>query len=170
PGGGQPPPDRRHCTVDLASGGNVRCHHTFTEVIAYATGGRIADAPHSAAAAMADAEFHRRLNALPHAKSRSAGQKAGVVLSVEFEHDQYNGRSTTFFADHGCDGDADVDSVLPAITRWWIDTIISFQTYVECQANHFEHSNYGGARTGPLDSTRNIGPTMNDRTSSIQWS
>jgi hypothetical protein len=164
PAGAAPTQDQ-HCAVDLSAGGRVTCYRTFTEAIAKATGGRITDAPRAAAAT--DADLTRRLNALARTKTPSAAQKADVVWGIEYEHDGYSGSSITSYNSRSCD--ENLSGGWDSLPSRWNDRITSFRTYAGCEANHYEHSNYGGSQTGYLGSTSNIGEAMNDRTSSIWW-
>ncbi|RKS79016.1 hypothetical protein BZB76_0454 [Actinomadura pelletieri DSM 43383] len=165
--GGQTPANDRHCVLHLTSGGTVSCYRTFTEAIADATGGQITNAPRNVAAAVADTEFDRRLNALGQSEHRAADLDA--VISIEFEDANYGGRSNVIEADGVCDDNDDIEYSAPTLPEDWNDTITSFKTYVQCQVNHYQHPDYQGTRTGWLEDTPNIGSIMNDRTSSIQW-
>ncbi|GAA4239727.1 hypothetical protein GCM10022254_61100 [Actinomadura meridiana] len=151
-----------HCVLHTAAGGTMSCYRTFTEAIADATGGRVANAPRDVAAAMADTGLDRRLNALGQAHR-------DAVVGIEYEDMDYGGASTIVEADGGCDDDDGIEVSAPYFEEFWNDRITSFKTYVQCQANHYQHIDYEGTRTGWLEDTANIGPVMNDRTSSIQW-
>jgi len=171
PGPGAQP----HCVIHLEEHGKKTCHQTFREMIADATGGHITDAPQSAAAAESDRRFNARLNSTSHGKNRAPStlQDNLVVLSIEYEHAGFGGRSNAFTGTHPCTvTTSDLDFSIADIhtTIGLGDTISSFQTFSGCFVNHFEHGNFGGIQTGYQPTQTAIGAAMNDLSSSLQWS
>lgn len=160
-GAAQGPAGGRNCVVHMADNNRLNCFDTFTAAIADATGGRIVDAPRDARSALADSGLDRRLNALP-------GTATEIVIGIEYDNDQYKGQERIYTGGTGCDNDDEVEWKVDSLGSF-NDMITSFRTYADCQANHFEHIDFGGSSTGWLDSTSYIGAAMNDQSSSIQW-
>lgn len=98
----------------------------------------------------------------------------GSVLGVEYEHGGFGGATLIFLSPKtGCTGPTnDVDDLLDSMPSGWDNLISSYRTFGSpiCFANHFENSFEGGAQTGFTGTNSFIGDTMNDRTSSIEWS
>ncbi|MEV7007763.1 hypothetical protein [Streptosporangium sp. NPDC051022] len=170
---GQTPPAGKPCvthlTTDPSTNGRVSCYDTFTEAIADATGGRITDAPRDGASAVADPAFGRRINALAQANGRPAAQASEFVIGIEYVHANYDGGYLIFAAGAPCDDDNEVEWRLPYLDSGFNDKISSFESYSDCEANHYEHFEYGGSSTGWRGHTSYIGSAMNDQTSSIEW-
>ncbi|GAA4239728.1 hypothetical protein GCM10022254_61110 [Actinomadura meridiana] len=160
-GAGRAPAGGDDCVVHVADNARVNCFDTFTKAIADATGGRIVDAPRDGRSALADSGLGRRLDALPEAGP-------GIVIGIEYDNAEYDGQYRIYSSGSGCDNDDDVEWKVDSLGSF-NDMITSFRNYADCQANHFEHIDFGGASTGWLDSTSNIGEAMNDQSSSIQW-
>ncbi|WUI02816.1 beta/gamma crystallin family protein [Spirillospora sp. NBC_00431] len=163
------PSTGRNCVINLAAGGAVTCYETFTAAIAAATGGKITGAPRDAHSAASNPAFKRRIEAIAQAKGQSARQEAETVIGFEYQHSKFRGRVWTVRTSHGCDRDNGVEwEVKSLYDNWWNDRISSFETFANCQANHYENAGGRGVDHGYRNSTRHMG-AMNDQTSSIRW-
>jgi hypothetical protein len=168
----------QHCVVSLIDR-DVRCYSDFRQAIAAATAGRITDAPHDVADAVADKSFESRVNAPVGPMSDGSMAPLEFILSIEYEHRYRGGNggfSATFTADSGCieDGQRDFELAdIRDIDPWWNDRISSFQGYNTCDVNHYEHSSFNsrdpsGDSTGPKRFMDSMGD-MNDETTSLTW-
>lgn len=175
------PPTGRHCVVKAARPGlsdpaGETCYRTFTEAVAAATGGRIADAPADSTVAFHDRDLQKRLNATTGNRKHpvTAGRAATgyVLIGIEYEHIGLGGRSRLFYADAPCTTTTDdADWGFADLRRTdFNDTISSFLTYNNCWVDHYEHIWYGGDHTGYQPSQYYVGDWMNDRTSALIWS
>lgn len=185
----------RHCVASLDKSDAVatECFVTFRSAIAYATDGRIIDAPTNVTAAAENQKFLGRLFAPQEASSTgetttqtektTASEESGdfstqnhnntisgccTVLSVEYEHAQYQGNTLTFRASSGCDNDPAPEWRTPNVGADWNDEISSFIASGRCTEAHFEHDFYNGRATGRQAADRNMGG-FNDLTTSILW-
>ncbi|MFF4415609.1 hypothetical protein ACFYY8_24010 [Streptosporangium sp. NPDC001559] len=151
---------------------NTSCYDTFTEAVAFATGGRITDAPNDTAAAMADPGLTRRINALSqNSSARPTVAEEPNVISIEYEHDKYSGRSYTFMGNGtGCGRDHDITYQVSSLSGVGMNEMISsYIAYDRCFVKHYEHDNFSGKSTDWLFWNLYIEGYMNDRTSSIKW-
>jgi hypothetical protein len=160
-----------HCVSDVTGATPTTCYATFREAIRRATGGRIADAPASAPAAMRDKAFEARINAVAAQTSRSGLAASDTIISIQYTQRDYLGLDQVWTASKGCP-DNNLDDVDWAIddVDWTEDLISSFHGYANCWVKHYENRNQGGAST-PFQYARTyIGAALDDRTSSIEWS
>jgi len=178
----------QHCVVKLTAyssePGVAKCFHTFPEAISFATGGRLVDVPLSPAEAVDDPAFaaHLAAGANGGPVDDPKPKEVNVVLSIEYEHINFNagafGSSNTFVGDKLCDAATDIPEYaqpdlrnsLPQLPNGANDLISSFRTYSNCNANHYEHVDFGGAATGYWTTRDYIGDDWNDKASSISWS
>ncbi|MEV8322234.1 hypothetical protein [Kitasatospora sp. NPDC056731] len=118
----------RHCVVN-AQGGQAQCFGTYREAIGYATGGRVADAPPTAAEAARDSAFAEELNS-------PAGLSDLVVLGTIYQDFFFGGQSVTFTGPHACyNGNAaDYSFDIPAPLQ---DHVYSVRPYANCWFNLF---------------------------------
>jgi hypothetical protein len=153
-----------HCVVSLATG-DMQCFPTFRLAIAYATGGRITDAPEAESAADIDSAFVARVDALV-----PDGRADDVLIGTAWWDRDFGGRSVNFTATSGCDANADRDWLDNYVGDDWNDKISSMHSYSNCWMTGHEDSMLRG-RT--VTSGRSSGvPHMNhmsDRVSSLDW-
>lgn len=176
-----------HCVVSLDPGSStpaaMACYRTFTEAIAAATNGVVADAP-AALSESNKASVFSKIEAANRANSDEV--RPQLVISVEYEGGSYGGAwSITFEGPASCtastsdiDYQADLPEYYPGTTiRIW-DAISSFQTFSNCWVDHYYLQGFGLPRTGYYGSQPSM-PTMSigggpfsgdNNTRSIRWS
>jgi hypothetical protein len=174
----------RHCVS--APDGQATCYASFTEAIAAATGGAIADAPADARDALDDASFTERINALAHAKPTARDLGFGgpalnfgsAVIGIVYKDAGYGGNTWVFTQPYGCNGDGAADFSVgnlndrPYSDYGFNDAISSFHSYSGCRTVLFEHWYFQGAASNggvPLYDLGYVGDAMNDRATSILW-
>ena len=157
----------QHCVVSLDSGEST-CYSSFSDAIAAATEGRIADAPADARAAVVDDTFTARLDAVGATVGASY---ATYVVGIFFQHSNYQGATYTITAGGTCTSTlSDTDFSLASMASGWNDVVSSFKCYANCYCKIYEHTNFGGATYGYYSSSSYVGAAMNDRCSSITFS
>ncbi|WP_157376783.1 hypothetical protein [Amycolatopsis balhimycina] len=162
----------RHCVVNLSdAGAPMACYDTFTEAVATATGGRIADAPDNAAKALGDARFAARLNAAGVKKDDTGSTlAASSPVSIMFDDADFGGDSLTYTADHDCTGPTnDVDFRVHLVQANWNDRFGSYKAFRNCFLSLFEDLDWTGASIGFAGTRTDLG-ILDDETSSIRWS
>ncbi|MGW4212479.1 hypothetical protein ACWEIJ_31130 [Lentzea sp. NPDC004789] len=170
-GGGKPAPtgDAQHCVVSVGNGA-MRCFHTATESISFATGGRVTNAPADMRAAVQDAKLTQEINAT------GPGAMA-VVIGIEYYWENYGTPSLTFTGANACTtttGDTDFYyAPLPNYTGSggvnWNNNIRSFAGYNNCYQRMWDNSNCTGLLLGYVGSSADMG-AYRDRTECIYWS
>ncbi|MCA2211927.1 hypothetical protein [Jidongwangia harbinensis] len=160
-----------HCVLDVSAERPAPvCFGSFTEAIARATGGRIADAPADAGTALKDARFRARVE---DSNARGAGRSnslADVLIGIEFEDSDFDDNEWVVTAAWGCTSSlADVDWHVAELGSYWNDQVGSYQTFSGCRAQHFEHSHFTGISMA-YDTGRADMGWMDDEASSIRWS
>lgn len=167
-----PAPEKdRSCVMDVSSG-TTSCYRTFTEAIAEATGGKIADAPADASAGVKDPRLAARLNATSKKTNTGTVNRvaADIVIGIEYEDSDFEDSSLIYSAPWGCTGPInDFDWGVASLPSGWNDQIGSYRGYGGCWVRHFEHINYTGVFTA-FDSGQADMGWMDDEASSIQWS
>lgn len=149
-----------HCVV-AAGNGAPRCFGTFPEAVAAATGGRVRTAPATPRAAAADPAFTAAIE-------DGAVTAAAVVVGIEYVDASYGGATLTLTAPGRCDDSMDADWFFPSLPAGWNDRITSFRSYNNCAQQLFRGASMtGGALTGILVSTPNVGAPANDQASSV---
>ncbi|MEU3571141.1 hypothetical protein AB0E96_22385 [Kitasatospora sp. NPDC036755] len=125
-----------HCVVS-AEGGQSHCFGTYREAIKFATGGRVADAPLSAAAAARDSAFADKLN--------SPDGIDLMVLGTIYDDFFFEGQSITYTGPHGCyngnAADYSFDIAAPLTNH-----VYSLRPYANCWFNLYtglQASGYG---------------------------
>ena len=155
-----------HC-VARSAGRNapeVRCYASFRAAISAATGGRLTNAPASPAAAVADPTFAAAVG------SPAVTALATYVVGLDYADANYLGASLTLSASGACDNSIDVDYSFASLGSAWNDRISSFHAYNNCGQQLFKDINFkGGALTGILINTANVGPAANDQASSLTF-
>jgi hypothetical protein len=156
-----------HCTLAAGAGRTPHCFATFREAMAYGTGGRITDAPASAATAARDPEFAAEVTAAGAAPLVGTGS---VLLGIEYADANMRGASVSFFATGGCDNSSDADWRFASMPAGWNDRITSFRSFSNCAQQLFRSTNFtGGALTLIISSLANVGAAANDQASSITF-
>ncbi|GIH17716.1 hypothetical protein [Rugosimonospora africana] len=159
----------RHCVADVSTHAAPVCYGSFTTAIAKATGGRIADAPGDARAAVKNPAFEARLNALS-ARTGAVAPAASIVIGIEYADDDYEGSSLIYSAPAGCTTTLnDVDYWVDVLPSGWNDEIESFRTYANCDAMHYLDIYRQGSSLGWWASWGDL-YFLNDEVSSIAWS
>ncbi|HEY6748405.1 MAG TPA: hypothetical protein VI357_22135 [Mycobacteriales bacterium] len=164
---GRPAPAAKHCTLAAGAGQSLHCFATFPAAIAYATGGRIADAPASATTAALDPAFATKVAA---ANQDVVTTLATSVLGIEYADANFRGASLTMTGGGSCDNSLDVDFRFGSMPSGWNDRISSFKSFSNCAQQLFRSINFsGGALTTIVSSLANVGSAANDQASSITF-
>ena len=161
-----------HCVLAAGNDQPLRCYATFPAAVAVATGGRVTTAPSSPAAAAADPRFTAAVEAAATQVSARGAVTAGgsVLVGIEYADLNYGGGSLSMTASGGCDYSLDVDYRFPSMPSGWNDRISSFRSYSNCAQQLFAAINFqGGALTGITSSMSYVGPSANDRASSVTF-
>jgi hypothetical protein len=169
--GSEPPDDTaaRHCVFQVESD-QMSCFDTFTDAMAFATQGRIADAPADAAAAATDADLEARINALAGASSWSGATLSSVVIAISYWGRDFQGNSSIHTRSYGCDGNlSTIDFENPEISDYNNNQFSSFRTFSGCAMQYYDYKYFGGAMTPISYTTAYVGAAMDDRASSIRW-
>ena len=137
-----------HCWLDVETSAG-QCFATYAEVLA-------------------------QLDALESEDSQESlsdlvSPAASVVIGQVFEDASYGGSSYTFTASSGCDTNADVDWQVSSMPSGWNDRVTSFKSFNQCATRIWSDTGYSGNSYGFVANSTNVGATMNDQTSSIQW-
>lgn len=152
----------RHCTAQLAPlevGQKASrilsqaCFATFSEAIAFASGGRIHVGP----------------NATPKDISPES-LTSGFVLGIDFQNGSFSGSSFTATGSTECTGGHNF--AITSMPGGWDNIVSSNYPSSGCnRARHWENTSYGGALIDcrPDQNCYYIGNAMNDRTSSEEW-
>ncbi len=152
-----------HCVLAAGERQTPRCYATFPAAIAAATGGRVTDAPASAAAAVRDPAFAAALESVPTTF-------ASVVVGIEYANLNYGGATLSMTASGRCDYSLDVDYRFPSLPSGWNDRISSFRSYSNCAQQLFRGTSYtGGALTNIVSSLSYVGAAANDQASSATF-
>jgi hypothetical protein len=153
-----------HCVLRAASTGKLAapvCFDSFRAAIAFATDGRVADAPESASTAAVDPAFAARLDGAVTAGS--------AVLGLEYVNVNYGGGSLTLSAAYGCDNSSDVDWQFGSLPSGWNDRISSFRSFSNCIQRLYRDVNFGVAITPATASMSWVGSAANDQASSVRF-
>ncbi|HEY4238271.1 MAG TPA: hypothetical protein VGM88_00570 [Kofleriaceae bacterium] len=168
-----------HC-VSTPTGAPT-CYGTFTEAIAAATHGDIADAPADPGDLANDAEFAARIEqhdarailAAPTTNPGSTVIDASVVIGIVYKDSNYHGDSWVFTESAGCDGNPiSVDyyvnnlNASPYSDYGFNDSISSFLSFASCTTTLYNDWWGGGASYTAVNAP---GVLYNDAASSIYW-
>jgi hypothetical protein len=181
------PEDRDHCAIVLERGNPIPvrsgCFSDFRAEVRWLTRGEVTDAPRDRDVAFAAASPNGPLRAAQGTLVAAVDTRASYALiATEYEHENYGGASADVWGAGACSNPlpvaeysvARVGDLNPPPGQgfpWWNDRITSFRSYAGCLANHWQHDNWLGGNTGYRGpDVPNIGESMNDETSSIQWS
>jgi hypothetical protein len=157
---------KTHCAVNV-SNNSMKCFSSFKEAIALATGGKVTNAPTSAAEATADASFAAAVNAADDVSAAT-----NTLIGVEWWNKNYSGNDLDFYGTSGkCSvATTDVDYVASDLYSW-NNKISSFFVYGDCLQKSWDNINYKGSNTGWRGDTANLTDVgWNDRIESIKWS
>jgi hypothetical protein len=154
-----------HCVLRASRAGAPptapTCFASFRAAIAWATDGRVTDAPESAGQAATDRRFAARLD--------GARAAARAVVGIDYADAGYRGGALTLTAPAGCDNDIDVDWQFPSLPARWNDRISSFRTYSNCLQQLFRDVSFRTAVTPKRVSSPWVGAAANDQASSIRF-
>ncbi|SEM25190.1 peptidase inhibitor family I36 protein [Nonomuraea pusilla] len=159
------PPEAKHCVVtgtagQVAEASARRCFATFRESIAFATNGKITDAPVSPAQAMNDRDFVERLR-LPAAPTPGISAEYRS-LGIAYEHVNFGGGSLTFRGSVGCGWRYPEFGQLGD----WNDKISSVMPLACNRMVLYVDSDFGGA-SQPYGASPQL--DMNDQASSVSF-
>ncbi len=143
-----------HCWMDLDSG-ETGCYSSFALVV--------------------DALSEGTVEVAADAITVTDAQRAAItplstfIIGQVFADASYAGSSYTFYTSGDCDTNADVDWNVASMPTGWNDRVTSFKSFGQCATRIWQDTSYGGASYGFYVNSTNVGATMNDETSSIQW-
>lgn len=149
--------------IDIRPASRVpQCFRTFSQAIEFATSGRVR-LPIDITPENVDEDVLNSGN-----PTLANGEDATVAVGIGYEHTGFNGASVTFTTDAGCTNNrVNVANEMPS---GWNDRISSARAFSGCNHSyHYEHTFLNGAVVDCGTSCANIGPALNDRTSSIRW-
>jgi hypothetical protein len=124
----------------------ITCFADFRAAISAATGGRVTDAP--VTAAPLDRATTARVNAAGTAAAKAIGSRnlaanTNTVLAVEYLDPGYTGGSLSIVTDQGPCRDG-MDYFVNSLPSGWNDLISSFQSFNNCFTTHYEHNDRQG--------------------------
>ncbi len=185
---GDPPTDDAelsHCVATL--GGDSACYATFSEAMAAATGGKIADALADSHEAFADGTLTDRINALAgNAASKGEADLAptpgagNIVIGIVYHDAGFHGKDWTFVATTGCNTFGDANwavqnlNTSPYSDSQTNDNISSFKSFAGCGTVLYvdwkqNTLNPVAGQTALVQNSSYVGDAVNDRASSIAW-
>lgn len=161
-------PNAANCIIHLEPSHNGQasattdgpCFETLAEAVAAATGNRV-QLPKTAS----PADIDQALHADEVRTSGDMGTAASYVLSIEYQHINFEGDRFIFYGPTTC-ASASYFKNLDSVSN---DRISSSHGYSYCnRVRHFRHIDRGGIYIDCTPSCEAMGE-MNDRTSSIVW-
>ncbi|MCA6091341.1 peptidase inhibitor family I36 protein [Streptomyces sp. SCA3-4] len=160
----------RHCVVDTDNG-TKSCFGTYREAVAFATEGRVTDAPNDTRAAAHDKKLQERLSG-PRGEhgmklaenSRSALAGAQRVLATVYQDSDFRGNSLSFTGSVGCVRYPE----FATMGSDWNDQISSVASG-QCSITLYQHANFLGASQTYSGGVPYIGDAMNDQASSVSF-
>ena len=138
--------------------GESRCFTTFAAVVADLSGGKVKVSGGPSSFSTADAS------------ALAAVAASSVTAAIVYEAASYGGASNTYLASSACDSNPDVDHQAGLSGSSWDNRISSFKSYNNCQTTLWTGYTYNGSSYGPQTNSINVGATVNDQGSSMQWS
>lgn len=166
-----PPASGQHCVSNLSTNDST-CFDTFTDAIAFVTGGAITDAPASPSRAFQETDFKARVDALMKTQQATPSPGSQFLVTIHYQDENWTGRSWSWFGDAACDRDpSTMDYSLVGFGNdGENDVLTSFVTFSDCQEILYEHIFFGGISTSLATSYSNLGlSNMNDKASSAKW-
>ncbi|MCF3101789.1 hypothetical protein IPZ58_09355 [Streptomyces roseoverticillatus] len=161
----------QHCVINTDNGDNA-CFSTYREAIAYATKGRVTDAPNDARAALKDQKLQERLSGprsqhgvklAKNAKSVVAAENR--VLASAYHDKDFGGGGVTFSGSLGC------GFSYPEFAHFgpdWNDSISSTASG-QCDITLYQHDNRRGFSQTFRGNVPYVGDAMNDQASSASF-
>ncbi|MEU8543641.1 hypothetical protein AB0C52_27240 [Streptomyces sp. NPDC048717] len=160
----------RHCVADTDNG-TMSCFPTYREAIAFATQGRVTDAPDDTRAAAHDKKLQERLSGprsehgLKLAKNSGAGLQATTrVLGTIYSDKDFGGSSLNLVGSLGCVR----YPVFSGLYDGWNDSISSTNSG-QCDVTLFQHADFLGFSQTYRGAVPYVGDAMNDQASSISF-
>lgn len=168
-------PEGSHCVVEAAAtkeaAKNVpaTCFPTFRKSIAFATRGRITDAPENAAEAVRDPQFIARVKALSAARDGIRDAEAATILEIIYQLPQFGGESRTVTAPSDCDSGS--TAWLDLSGTWWDNrTSSAVNTSGYCWATHWQYV-WSGSNFALMSGLQESDfGSFDNRTTSIEYS
>jgi hypothetical protein len=143
-----------HCWTDVESGASA-CFSTFAEVVEDLSGGSFVVRGGPATFSESDA---RSLAAVA----------SSVPAATVYEDASYGGSSNTYVVAGACGTDTTVDYQVNISGTAWDDRITSFKSFNSCETKLWTGV-YAGSSVGFVGNLANVGSTLNDAGSSLQW-
>jgi len=143
-----------HCWTDVESGASA-CFTTFAEVIDDLSGGALV---HSGGPETFSQEDAEALDVVA----------ASVPAAIVYEDAAYGGSSNTYVVAGACGTDTTVDYQINISGTAWDDRISSFKSFNSCETKLWTGV-YAGSSVGFVPNSSNVGATVNDAGSSLQW-
>jgi hypothetical protein len=132
------------------------CFETFSEAIAYGSGGEV-----TVDSAVGPADLTQDMVA-----AAAIPDGGDVLIGVEYNQPNYDGSSAAYFASSGC---ASTTWEVPYVTDKWNDLFESGRGYGSCDRNRkFAGSQFGGASLLCSPNCSNYGSLRNE-VSSLRW-
>ncbi|MFG2116031.1 hypothetical protein ACGFRB_25925 [Streptomyces sp. NPDC048718] len=161
----------RHCVADTGNG-TVSCFPTYREAIAFATQGRVTDAPDDTRAAAHDTKLQERLSGprsehgLKLAKNSEAGlQGESRVLGTLYSDKDFGGSSLTYSGTVGCGWRY---PEFASMVSGWND-LASSTASGQCDVTLYQHANFIGFSQTFRGNVPYVGDAMNDQASSVSF-
>ncbi|WP_051965558.1 hypothetical protein [Kitasatospora mediocidica] len=158
-------PPARHCIFNITNG-SERCFSSFRDSIAYATAGRVSDAPDSPAGAAASTSFAAEVDAAGAAAGKSGGAapvpgavgaKAAasnqILVMMLYTGQDHDGDSAGWVADGPCTANSsqrptwswhDLSRFAKGSGGTWGDAANSYIGYNQCDIKPFSGVNWTG--------------------------
>lgn len=166
---------RPYCVLHASQGGTTDCYATFTEAIADATNGVIANAPATTKAAKGT-DLDRRINAAaaPAGSARAKAAAGGTLIGISYWDIDYEGAAWVVESDRACDNERSTgewSSNFPG--HAWDNQLSSAKVFANCWAFFWDPANYrapGAATSRDFADFRDF-PSypMNDKTTSLYY-
>ncbi|MEV5239503.1 hypothetical protein AB0K89_10375 [Streptomyces cinnamoneus] len=159
----------RHCVVDTDNG-TKSCFSTYRESVAFATGGRVTDAPNDTRTAVLDKKFQERLSGprsehgvklAKNATSARAGAQS--VLGTIYGDKDFGGGSVALLGSGGCKRYSEFANLYE-----WNDRISSVSSGL-CNITLHQHSDFLGFSQTYSGAVPYVGDAMNDQASSVSF-
>jgi hypothetical protein len=148
----------------------VECFATFTEAVRVATGGSVTDAPATAAEALRDDAFMRRIG-FNLEKTAQPPALLRYPIGIEYDGVNWTGPALLAHAPRPCTNTiADVDYYATDMPWLWDDRVSSFKNANNCWTNHYRLALFRSTNTGYLNDRLVMPAPLNNHTRSIRWS
>ncbi|BAU87307.1 hypothetical protein SLA_6440 [Streptomyces laurentii] len=161
----------QHCVADTDNGA-MSCFSSYREAIAFATKGRVTDAPEDTRVAAHDKKLQERLSGprgehgLKLTKNSEAGlQATSRVLGTVYSDKDFGGSSLSLLGSLGC------GFRYPEFANLydgWNDSISSTASG-QCDVTLYQHANFIGFSQTFRGNVPYVGDAMNDQASSVSF-